>query len=147
MKMIVAIPALPVTQTERSVAFYRDELGFTVRHIDTGFAVLTCDAVELHLWEASDEQWRGRTGTLPVVSGAESFIAGTASCRMQISGVDEFYRELQPRGIVHPNGHLTDQPWGTREFSICDPDNNLITFFEPLTNLAAAEPLLVEPAS
>lgn len=40
----------------------------------------------------------------------------------------------QPRfralGAVHPNGPLTDQPWGSREFAILDPDHNLITLYE-----------------
>ena len=65
-----------------------------------------------------------------VRSGAESFIAGTASCRVQVIGVDELHGELQPLNITHPNAQLADKPWGTREFGILDPDNNLITFFE-----------------
>jgi hypothetical protein len=28
----------------------------------------------------------------------------------------------------HPNGHLAIKPWGQKEFSILDPDNNLLTF-------------------
>ena len=74
------IPALPVRNAERAVAFYRDKLGFDVLHHDGGFAVLRRDGAEVHLWEASDESWRERTADdEPVRSGAESFIAGTAS--------------------------------------------------------------------
>jgi hypothetical protein len=29
---------------------------------------------------------------------------------------------------IHPNGHLEDKPWQQREFSLLDPDNNLLTF-------------------
>lgn len=130
--LVHAIPALPVRSSAQSLAFYREQLGFDVRHADTGFAILQRDAVEIHLWEAADERWQGRTGPSPVVSGAESFIAGTASCRLQVTGVDALYAELQPRGIVHPHAPLEDKPWGTREFGILDPDNNLITFFERL---------------
>ncbi len=129
MKLVQAIPALPVQNIVRSVAFYREKLGFTVRHQDTGFAILLRDAVELHLWEAGDEGWRDRTGTSPVVSGAESFIAGTASCHIQVVGVNDLHAELQPLGVLHPNGQLADQPWGTREFGVLDSDGNLITFF------------------
>lgn len=46
------------------------------------------------------------------------------------AGVDGLYREMEPRGVVHPMAQLGDQPWGTREFGILDPDNNLVTFFE-----------------
>ena len=130
MNMLSAIPALPVRRTAQSVAFYREKLGFTVRHEESGFAILQRDAVEIHLWEAGDEGWHERGGESPVVSGAESFIAGTASCRVQVVGVDDLHGELEPRGILHPNGQLGDQPWGTREFAVLDPDNNLITFFE-----------------
>lgn len=128
--LVRAIPALPVRSSAQSLVFYRDQLGFTVRHADAGFVILQRDAVEIHLWEARDETWQERTNLLPVVSGAESFIAGTASCRVQVTGVDVLYHEFQRLGIVHPKAPLSDQPWGTREFGILDPDNNLITFFE-----------------
>jgi uncharacterized glyoxalase superfamily protein PhnB len=65
-----------------------------------------------------------------VVSGAESFIAGTASCRVQLEDVDALHRVLHPRGVMHPNAQLDDKQWGTREFAVRDLDNNLITFYE-----------------
>jgi hypothetical protein len=48
--------------------------------------------------------------------------------------------------VVHPNGELSEQPWGTREFSILDPDRNAVTFFEAPSHrlrrlTAAAHPL------
>ncbi len=36
------------------------------------------------------------------------------------------------RGILHTKGHITDTPWGTREFGVVDPDNNRITFYEEI---------------
>jgi catechol 2,3-dioxygenase-like lactoylglutathione lyase family enzyme len=131
MKLLNAIPALPVRHIARSVEFYRDKLGFALRHEEDAFAILGRDAVELHLWAAADERWRARAGPSPVVSGAESFIAGTASCRVAVVGVEELHRSLEPLGIVHPNAHLATKPWGTREFAVLDLDRNLITFFEP----------------
>ena len=128
--MLRAVPALPVSDMERSAAFYRDKLGFTIAYRDGGFAKLQRDEVEVHLWAATDESWRGRAVSEPIISGAESFIAGTASCRLGVEGVDELHRVIQPLGILHPNGQIEDMPWGTREFGITDPDNNLITFFE-----------------
>jgi hypothetical protein len=29
---------------------------------------------------------------------------------------------------MHPNGYLETKPWGQKEFSLLDPDNNLLTF-------------------
>ncbi len=130
MRMLAAIPALPVTDLGRSVAFYRDALGFVPVHQEDGFAVVIRDDVEIHLWRATDERWRARAATPPVVSGAESFIAGTASCRIRVSDIDAFHTTIHPLGILHSNAPLTDQPWGAREFGILDPDGNLITFFQ-----------------
>lgn len=130
MRLNQAIPALPVASVAQSVAFYQDKLGFILIHQDSGFAILRRDAVEIHLWEASDRRWEARNAIPPIVSGAESFIAGTASCRVMVEDVDGLHAELQPHGILHPNAQLRDQPWGSREFGVCDPDNNLITFFE-----------------
>ncbi|MCE7987897.1 MAG: VOC family protein [Caldilinea sp. CFX5] len=130
MKMKYAIPALPVTNVAQSIAFYVDTLGFTLVYQAGGFAIVRRDDVDVHLWEANDESWQTRSTTFPVQSGAESFIAGTASCRIAVEGVDELYQELQSHGVVHPNGQLRDQPWGTREFGVLDRDHNLITFFE-----------------
>lgn len=131
MRLLQAIPALPAGDVAKSAAFYRDVLGFTLFHHGTGFASLRRDMVEIHLWEANDRRWEERAAQPPIVFGAESFIAGTASCRVMVEDVDALHAELQPRGVLHPNAQLHNQPWGSREFGVCDPDNNLITFYEP----------------
>lgn len=33
---------------------------------------------------------------------------------------------------IHPNGTLSKKPWGQKEFSLLDPDNNLLTFGEAM---------------
>jgi len=89
------IPALPVRDAAAAVGFYRDRLGFEALHHDGGFAVMCRDDAVVHLWEASDESWRERDSVeRPVRSGSESFIAGTASCRVVAEGVDELFEEL-----------------------------------------------------
>ena len=128
-----AIPALPVCDAAAAAAFYRDRLGFTVLHHDGGFAVLGRDDAVVHVWEAGDETWRNRDSIeRPVQSGAESFIAGTASCRIRVEGVDELYEELRGNEVLHPVSRdgvdVTD--FGTREFSTLDSDGNLVTFFQ-----------------
>ena len=131
MKLVHTVPALPVSDIDRSLVFYRDQLGFTVIHHEPGFAIVVRDTVSIHLWAALDESWRDRDHrSHPVISGAESFLAGTASCRISVEDVDELHDVLEPLGILHPNAPLTNQPWGSREFGVLDPDNNLITFFE-----------------
>jgi catechol 2,3-dioxygenase-like lactoylglutathione lyase family enzyme len=125
------IPALPTRDAAAAAAFYRDRFGFELVHAENGFAILRRDDAELHLWGTSDEGWRDDLDAArPVRSGAESFIAGTASCRVRVEGVDELYAACNAAGIVHPNGHLRETEWGTREFGVLDPDGNLVTFFE-----------------
>ena len=130
------IPAMPVRDAATAVDFYRERLGFEVLHHDGGFAVLRRDDAVLHLWRAGDESWRERESLeRPVRSGAESFIAGTASCRIQVEGVDELYEELRARDVLHPVSQdgvtdgVTDTDFGTREFATLDGDGNLLTFY------------------
>jgi catechol 2,3-dioxygenase-like lactoylglutathione lyase family enzyme len=127
------IPALPVRSTAAAVGFYRERLGFDVLHHDGGFAVLARDDAVLHLWEADDESWRERESfDRPVCSGAESFIAGTASCRIRTEGVDDLYEELKAAGVLHRVSlqGVENTDFGTREFATVDLDNNLVSFFE-----------------
>jgi catechol 2,3-dioxygenase-like lactoylglutathione lyase family enzyme len=126
------VPALPVRNAAAAVEFYRDRLGFEVLHHDGGFAVMRRDDAILNLWEAGDESWRERDSTdAPVRSGAESFIAGTASCRIETEGVDELYEELRPRDVFRPLSKpgVDDTDFGTRAFAALDLDGNLITFY------------------
>jgi catechol 2,3-dioxygenase-like lactoylglutathione lyase family enzyme len=121
-----------VHDATRAVGFYRDRLSFRVLHHDGGFAVLGRDDAVIHLWEASDETWRDRdTIDRPVRSGAESFIAGTASCRIVVDDVDALYEEYRASDVLHPvsKDGVDDTDFGTREFATLDLDGNLLTFF------------------
>ena len=135
-KLTQTIPALPVREMSRAVAFYRDRFGFEVLHHDEGLAVLRRDVSVLHLWESSDEAWRERSDfrDRPVSSGAETFIAGTASCRIMTEGIDELYAELRSQGVLHAvsTDGLDETDFGTREFATLDLDGNLLTFFQPV---------------
>ena len=132
MHLSQTIPALPVKDMVAAVNCYRDRFGFTVRHQDTGFAVLLRDDAEIHLWESSDCDWEQRESLeRPIRSGAESFLAGTASCRVQVDEVDVLYAELKAAGVLHPVSRdgVGDTDFGTREFATVDVDGNLISFF------------------
>lgn len=128
-----AIPAFPVQNIARGVAFYSENLGFRCVHETDGYAVLI-RGVELHLWRAADERWiSGTSAKTPVVSGAESFLAGTHSCRIEVDDVDALHHEVTPKNILHPNADTPrNQPHGQREFSVLDHEGNLITFFQTL---------------
>ncbi len=127
------IPALPVRRMDVAVAFYGEKLGFEPLWQDEGFSVLRRDEAVLHLWEAGDEEWRRREDLAekPICSGAESFIAGTASTRIEVGDVDALYVELAAAEVLHPVSRdgVSDTDFGTREFSTLDGDGNLISFF------------------
>ncbi|WP_431174354.1 VOC family protein, partial [Flagellimonas flava] len=43
--------------------------------------------------------------------------------------IEQLYqRFIDDKIAIHPNGKLETKPWGQKEFSILDPDNNLLTF-------------------
>lgn len=127
------IPALPVKNVDAAVAHYRDRLGFDALYGDGSFAVVGRDDARIHLWLADDRSWADRTDTprRPVVTGAESFLAGTASCRIETDDVDALYRELARSGVLHSvsGDGVQETDFGTREFSTLDVDGNLIEFF------------------
>jgi catechol 2,3-dioxygenase-like lactoylglutathione lyase family enzyme len=127
------IPALPVRDMRAAAQHYRECFGFDVLHETDGFAVLERDRAQLHLWAASDDGWRerGNFTEKPICSGAESFLAGTASCRIEVVDVDALYSELRGTGVLHPvsNDSVSTTDFGTREFATLDLDGNLLTFF------------------
>jgi catechol 2,3-dioxygenase-like lactoylglutathione lyase family enzyme len=127
------IPALPVRDVAAAVAHYGERFGFDAPHATEGFAVLVRDDAVLHLWGATDEDWRSRNdlGDRPICSGAESFLAGTASCRIEVADVDALFAELEPAGVLHDvsRGGVSTTDFGTREFATLDLDGNLLTFF------------------
>ena len=134
MKMKKTIPALPVQDIKQSMDFYANRLGFAVRYNDDAFCIVVRDEVEIHLWKPGDESWREKGAGLaenPICSGAESFLAGTASCRIEIQGVDELFEEYKKQGVIYnPDTVVEEQPWGDREFPALDHYRNLLTFYE-----------------
>ena len=109
-----ATPILPARDIARSAAFYRDELGFEVVHLEARYGIVARDAVQLHFW--------GPSGIAPERSDT--------MIRIEVSDIAALFEHCEERGIVHPNAPLHDEPWGTREFAIRDADGNLVTFHE-----------------
>ncbi len=128
------IPALPVQSIKQSCEYYTNRLGFTIRHQEETFAIAVRDEIEIHLWQSCDNSWKWRSLFLvlkPVWSGAESFIAGTASCRIQVQGIEELYGEYKKQGVLHSaDTEIEEQHWGHKEFPVVDLYRNLLTFYE-----------------
>lgn len=134
MKMKKTIPAFPVKDIKVSCDYYTTKLGFTIRHQEETFAIAVRDDIEIHLWQSCDNSWKWRNIFLvlkPIWSGAESFLAGTASCRIQVQDVDELFEEYKKQGVLHSSDTVVqEQYWGHREFPVVDNHRNLLTFYE-----------------
>jgi uncharacterized glyoxalase superfamily protein PhnB len=127
------VPALPVRDVPAAVAHYRERFGFDAPHATDDFALMTQDEAVVNLWGASDESWRAHEplADRPIRSGAESFLAGTASCRIEVADVDALFEELQAADVIHPASKdgVGTTDFGTREFATLDLDGNLLSFF------------------
>jgi len=136
MKFKSAIPSFPVINIQKAIDFYETKLGFLARHQEKYFAIVIRDGIEIHLWAACDNSWRFRSILLflkPIWSGSETFIAGTANCRIEITKIDTLYEEYKEKEVFHTeHSQITEQHWGQRDFTVCDYYGNLITFFEEI---------------
>ncbi len=106
-----AIPVLASLDIGATQQFYGEKLGFATvaRHPDYG--IVERDGVQIHFWLTDD-----------------AAVPRATSCRVDVHGIDELHAEMRASGVVHPNGPLTDQPWGLREFAVLDGDGNMIKF-------------------
>ncbi len=97
-------PALPARDIATAVAYFRDRFGFASGHVEDGFAVLERDAARVHLWAAGDRSWSEREDLRerPVRLGTESFLAGTARCRIETNDLDALYAEFAATNVLHP---------------------------------------------
>lgn len=134
MRMKKTIPALPVIRIDKAIQFYQDIFGFRSGYHDKGFAILTRDDVEIHLWASCDTGWKYRSILLfvrPIWSGAETFLAGTSSCRIEVEKIDALFEEYKKQGVLYnPETRVEKTTWGTREFPALDLHRNLLTFYE-----------------
>lgn len=115
------VPNLIVDDVARSLAFYRDVLGFqAVTSVPDKppyvFVWLQLDGGELFL-NAAEEVGK-ETPRFGKPGGSGMYFT--------VSGIDELYESVRGRAeLVMP---LTMQFYGMREFSIADPDSYLLTF-------------------
>lgn len=119
----MAIPIHHCAALARSLAFYVDVLGATVKWRDDDDAPM---------YAAID--WRGHEIHLSQHSGDS--VAGSATY-FPVPDVDEVYASVMRRGYVPPTGDQVhaapiDQTWGMRELYIRDPDGNSLRFATPL---------------
>jgi uncharacterized glyoxalase superfamily protein PhnB len=114
MTMVGAATVFTVGDIEKSIAYYRDALGFAVTFQygePTYYACLCRDEVALHLREGN---------------GTES-VPGHGSVCVFVNDVDALHAEFAGRGanVVKPP---QDYDYGMRDFDVVDLDGNQLVF-------------------
>lgn len=111
------IPKLPMRDHEVTRSYYVDQLGFTVTGSYAGYLIVERDGFQLHFFHSADLDARTNDGQVYIRTDA----------------IDALHHDLIRAGVrIHPNGALSDKPWGQREFALLDPDRNLLTFGQAL---------------
>ncbi len=109
------IPKLPMRDKAATKAFYIESLHFSEIGDYGDYLLIRKDNIEIHffLFEALD----------PLQNYGQVYV--------RMVDIRTFYQDCLNRGIsIHPNGPLMLKPWGQLEFSMLDPDHNLLTFGE-----------------
>ena len=116
--MLVSInPKLPMRNRSITIDYYINSLGFKkVGKIDyPDYLMIEKDDIEIHffLFEALESK--------------ENY----GQVYIRTNDIELLYQSLLNANVpIHPNGALATKPWGQKEFSLLDPDNNLLTFGE-----------------
>jgi catechol 2,3-dioxygenase-like lactoylglutathione lyase family enzyme len=119
-------PNLIVASVERSLAFYRDVLGFTVESTVPDrepyvFAIVVSGPVQIYL-----------NAPEPAIAEYPAFndrpIGGTLTLFMEVADIHGIHASLKDRvPVVMP---LEKKWYGVTEFAFTDPDGYVITFAE-----------------
>jgi hypothetical protein len=108
-------PKLPMRNKLITKEFYTTQLHFEpYGSADfAGYLMLKKDNIEIHFFEFPNLDTTTNYGQVYI----------------RTNQIDALYQSLLNNQVpIHPAGHLQIKPWGQKEFSLLDPDNNLLTF-------------------
>ena len=114
-------PKLPMRDKKITRAFYIDKLGFNqLGSTDyDGYLMMEKDRIQIHFFEYQELDPKENYGQVYI----------------RTENIDDFYQALiDKKTRIHPNGPLEIKSWGQKEFSILDPDNNLLTFGQSIAD-------------
>lgn len=112
-------PKLPMRDKKATKVFYIEKLGFKeFGSVDyEGYLMLEKDNIQIHFFEFKNLNPEENYGQVYI----------------RTENIDNFYQSLLDNKVrIHPNGQLEIKPWKQKEFSILDPDSNLLTFGQSL---------------
>lgn len=108
-------PKLPMRNKNITREFYLQKLGFKeFGNTDfEGYLMVEKDHIQIHFFEFKELDPKENYGQVYI----------------RTDHIENFHQSLlDKKTSIHPNGHLEIKPWGQKEFSVLDPDNNLLTF-------------------
>ncbi len=108
-------PKLPMREKAVTRDYYLTKLGFDEFGSTDfeGYLMVKKDKVQIHFFEFRE------------INPNENY----GQVYIRTDDIDGLYKLLVEKNVrIHPNGHLQIKPWGQIEFSLLDPDNNLLTF-------------------
>lgn len=116
--MITAIhPKLPMRDKSATRNYYVNQLGFNVfgdKDYD-GYLMVEKDNIQIHFFEFKALDPKENYGQVYI----------------RTNDIKGLYQSMLNNNVsIHPAGHLQRKAWGQKEFSLLDPDNNLLTFGE-----------------
>ncbi len=115
-KMLIDInPKLPMRDKTLTKEFYADKLGFQqLGNADyDGYLMVHRDNIQIHFFEFKELDPKENYGQVYI----------------QTDDIEKLYQSMLDKKLsIHPAGNLQIKPWGQKEFSMLDPDNNLLTF-------------------
>lgn len=106
-------PKLPTRNIDATKNYYIQQLQFSELADHGNYLIVQKDNIEIHFFEFKDLNPKENYGQVYI----------------RTNNIEEFYQSLIDRQIsIHPNPSLQTKPWNQKEFSLLDPDNNLLTF-------------------
>jgi len=106
-------PKLPMRQVAVTRSFYTEKLGFTVTADYGNYLIVEREKVEWHFFEFVSLDPKENYGQVYI----------------RVSDIDQLHRSFREAGVpLLPKEQPESKPWGQREFSLLDPDHNLLTF-------------------
>lgn len=118
-RISACFPVIPSRDVQASLLFYQTHLGFqdpfTWGEHPVEYGGVSRDGLRLHFYHEPN----------PMIGQNYAF-------RLQVDESDLLYVGCEAAGIVHPNGKLEDKPWGTREFTVCDPSGVAVRIYQEL---------------
>jgi len=108
-------PKLPMRDKSITKDYYINQLGFldfgTADY--NGYLMVEKDNIQIHFFEFKDLNPKENYGQVYI----------------RTDDIDTLYKSIKDKKVpIHPNGDLSIKPWGQKEFSLLDPDHNLLTF-------------------